>query len=252
MRTRFEGLAVFSLLFFACPVLAGTPHDGAYYFDAMTISMQEVLAENQTLINTTLEGKVKNPELLPETFDRHSYNAFQKIIGRDFEIKSLSGETDPAKIAPVLATMLRGGRITIARYQKAINTEADGSVKLKKFIPAVFGRLTVERFKEKTAVTMKQTTLGKSGFAERNPYNKPLDWEKGMLDQVMQPWWEEHKGIGEVVGKEYQYIQPIYIKKGCLVCHGVPIGEKDPYGHPKEGYEVREIRGGISVNMPLQ
>ncbi|MCP4402057.1 MAG: DUF3365 domain-containing protein [bacterium] len=47
-----------------------------------------------------------------------------------------------------------------------------------------------------------------------------------------------------------RYAKSIYIEKGCLVCHGAPAGELDPYGHPKEGYEIGDIRGAISVALP--
>ncbi len=252
MKAQFISCITLTMLILASPLLAATPHDGAYYFDALKTSMLEVLAEHQPLFNKTAHDEVKSPDLVPEEIYKYSYNKFKRIIGHDFQLQSLTNETDPAKIAPVLSTLLQAGRITIARSQKAINTEQDGSVKLKKFIPAVFGRLSGERFEQKTGVVLKQTTLGKNGFAERNSYNKPLDWEKADLHKFKEQSWPVNKGIGQTEGKEFHYIKPIYIKKACLGCHGVPIGDKGPYGHAKEGYEVGDIRGGISVTMPLQ
>jgi methyl-accepting chemotaxis protein len=44
----------------------------------------------------------------------------------------------------------------------------------------------------------------------------------------------------------------VSIKQACLSCHGNPVGTDEPYGHKMEGYEPGEIRGGISVALPLK
>ena len=234
------------------PVVSETPRDGTYYFEAMKASILEILREHQELINTNPDGSVKTSDLEPEILYKQMYAMFKKIAGKSFRLKTLKGETDPAKIAPVLVTLLQGGRNIIAASQQAINTEADGSVTLKKFIPAVFGRLTIDRFTEKTGVHMKQTTLGRGAYAVRNPYNAPNEWETAALTQFLDPGWALNEGIGSIAESQYRYVKPIYIKKGCLTCHGTPVGETGPYGHPKEGYEVGDIRGGISVALPNQ
>ncbi len=232
------------------PVMSETPQDGKYYFGAMKESIFEILAEHQQLINTNPDGSVKTQDLEPKTFYRGVYAMFKKIAGKNFRLKDLEGETNPEKIAPIIAMLLQAARNVIAAFQQTINTEADGSVTLKKFIPAVFGRLTIDRFTEKTGVPMKQTTLGRGGYSVRNPYNAPNEWEQEALTQFLHSDWELNKGVGRLTKDEYRYVKPIYIKKGCLVCHGSPAGETGPYGHPKEGYEVGDIRGGISVALP--
>jgi len=232
---------------------SGTTNDGKYYFNMMKASMIEVLEENQQLINTNPDGSTKDKKLTPGAFYKKSYDQFKKIgVGKKFSMKKMAGETDPAVIAPVLATLLQAGRITTAKAQKIINTEADGSAKLKKFIPAVFGKLTLEKFTAKTDAYMKQTTLGKGEYKARNPYNAPNEWETKGLETIMAPDWTKNKGYGVMAGSEYHYIKPIYIKKACLPCHSSPIGENGPYGHPKEGYKINDIRGGIAVSLPVK
>ena len=234
------------------PAMSKTPRDGKYYFEAMKESILEILSEHQQAINTRPDGSVKTKELEAEMLYKRMYAMFKKIAGKNFRLKALEGETDPAKIAPILVILLQGGRNVIAASQQAINTEADGSVTLKKFIPAVFGRLTIDRFSEKTGAPMKQTTLGRGDYRVRNPYNAPNAWETEALTQFLASDWELNKGVWELRASGYRYVKPIYIKKGCLVCHGTPPGELGPYGHPKEGYEVGDIRGGISVVLPNQ
>ncbi len=244
--------ALFLTGLICCQSVAASAKDGKYYFGQMEQSMLEVLAENQKLINTNADGSMKSRKLQPDDFFKQTNKQFKKIgVGRTFRMKNFEGETSPEEIAPVLTTLLQAGRITTAKAQQDINTESDGSVKLKKFIPAVFGRLTLERFTEKTGVHMKQTTLGKGQFKERNPYNAPNDWEKKALEQFESDGWKLNQGVGVSEGGEYRYVKPVYIKKGCLKCHGVPVGDKGPYGHTKEGYEVNDVRGGISIAMPI-
>ncbi|RLC21176.1 MAG: hypothetical protein DRI57_03005 [Deltaproteobacteria bacterium] len=238
------------IMFSALPAMSETAHDGEYYFEQMRISMLETLTENQKLINTGQDGAPKTEKLKPEAVYTGAYEIFEKNVGKDFKLSQIKGETDVKKIAPVLAELLQAGRIAIARAQKDINREADGSVKLKKFIPAVFGSLVIRRFTEKTGILMKQTTLGRGAYHVRNPENAPDEWETAALKKFMASGWEPNKGIGVSEGNKYRYAKPIYIKKGCLACHGVPVGEKGPYGHPKEGYKVGEIRGCISVTLP--
>ena len=257
MKIKQAGLILVALLlgvlFIASSSMAGTPKDGKYYFDTLKESMLEVIAENQALINVKPDGSIKSKKLLPKSYYKKTYEQFKKIgVGKKFKLKALKGETDPQVIAPILTTLLQAGRITTAKFQKAINSEADGTVKLKKFIPAVFGQLTVDRFHKKTGIQMKQTTLGKNDYKERNKYNAPNKWEEKGLHAVTAKNWQTNAGYSEKTAAEYRYMKPIYIKKGCLGCHGVPIGEKGPYGHPKEGYELNDIRGGISISLPIQ
>ena len=122
---------------------------------------------------------------------------------------------------------------------------------LKKFIPAVFGRLVADRFMQKTGVQIKQTTLGKNNYGARNEYNTPDAWESAALTTVAGADWPRNKGYGEKVDGLYRLAKPIYIKKACLGCHGTPIGEPGPYGHHREGYEVGDVRGAISVTLPI-
>jgi hypothetical protein len=248
MRTKATLAICLLCLTLTAGLAQGETLDGKYYFGEMKAAMITVLEENQELINHTPDGAVKSEKLAPQAVYGRAYETFTEIAGDDFSLRKL-GE-DQAAIAQGLATLLQAGRITIAKSQKWINTEPDGSVKLKKFIPAVFGRLVAAEFATRTGVNIKQTTLGQNGYGARNEYNQPDGWEQAALERVMDEGWERNKGFGESVDGGYRLLKPVYIKKACLGCHGDGIGEKGPYGHAKEGYKVGEIRGGISVHMP--
>ncbi len=231
---------------------AKTVQDGQYYFNELKKSMLYVMKQQQTIINMNPDGSVKNKKLLPEAFYKTIYAQFKQMsAGKNFQPGSLKGVNDPGKIATVLASLLQAGRLVTARSQKIINAEDDGTMRMKKFIPAVFGKLTMVRFTGKTDSYMKQTTLGKGKYKQRNYDNQPNSWETVALEKFNQPGCKRYYSHSELVTNTYHYVRPIYIQKSCLPCHGLPIGEDDPYGHPREGYKQGEVRGGISVALPV-
>ena len=225
------------------------PHDGSYYLAAMRSSILEVIAENQGLFNRASDGSVKSPLLTPEAIHQRSAEVFREVAGEDLA-PAFAGR-DPERIANSLGNLLQAGRVVIALSQDLINTEADGSVVLKKFIPAVFGRLVANNFTGRTGVTLKQTSLGIGSFGPRNPYNAPDAWEAAALARLAAAGGEANTSIGAVVGDTYRLLRPIPIQAACQNCHGEPAGEPDPYGKPKEGYAIGDLRGAISVTLRL-
>jgi len=97
---------------------------------------------------------------------------------------------------------------------------------------------------------MKQTSL-----EYRNPENAPDEFEVRMLRQFkttrdIEPTWGED--VDKEGNKTIRYILPLYVKEECLPCHGKPEyeGELDITGYKKEGYEIGELRGAISIAAP--
>lgn len=74
-----------------------------------------------------------------------------------------------------------------------------------------------------------------------NPQNEPDDWEKSALESFEK---EEVNEISEITYLDsvphLRMIQPLITEEGCLKCHS------------EQGYKVGDIRGGISVSVPLQ
>ena len=255
-------LAVFQLaLFVSTCAFAGTISElkeqivgkAPFYFKAMKESMLEIIAENQKLINTDPDGSVKSEKLLPQNMYQEIYRTYLTIVTNFDENELASEKLTTKRTTYLLTSYLQAGRITIANFQDIIDAESDGSVRLKKFIPAVFGRLVAKRVEEKTDLRLKQTTLGKGHLGSRNPYNKPDDWEAKVLRKFWLRSWRGDQGFCQRTRKdEYRFMKPIHVKKACLVCHGGPVGKLGPYGHKKEGYKEGEVRGGISISIPLK
>ncbi len=138
-----------------------------------------------------------------------------------------------------------------AEKQDIINTDPEtGNVVFKHLNPAKVGAAISKKFTESTNFVMKQTSL-----EYRNPENAPDEFEVRMLRQFkttrdIEPTWGED--VDKEGNKTIRYILPLYVKEECLPCHGKPEyeGELDITGYKKEGYEIGELRGAISIAAP--
>ena len=121
----------------------------------------------------------------------------------------------------------------------------------KGFIPAVFGRLVSESFGRRATglAEMKVTAPPK---LVRNPKARADEWEGTVInDKLMSPSWPKDQIFSEVSqtkGKAaYRTAMPEYYGATCLNCHGSPAGEIDITGYPKEGANVGDLGGVISI-----
>ena len=72
-----------------------------------------------------------------------------------------------------------------------------------------------------------------------NPGNAPTDWEARALQHFEQGV-KEASIIETVDGVEtYRYMAPLMVTEACLRCH------------EEQGYKIGDIRGGISVSVPM-
>ncbi len=155
------------------------------------------------------------------------------------------------KKAEVLARELEIVREYIAEKQDVINTDPEtGNVTFKHLNPAKVGAAISKRVSMSTNYIMKQTSLD-----YRNPENAPDEYEIKMLKQFQIKKSEEAisgEDFDEEGKKIIRYMIPLYIKEDCLQCHGLPDyeGELDITGYKKEGYELGDLRGAISVIAP--
>jgi PAS domain S-box-containing protein len=69
--------------------------------------------------------------------------------------------------------------------------------------------------------------------------NAPDDWERKALESFEQGE-KEIASIDSIEGREYyRYMGPFITEKGCLRCHAI------------QGYKEGDIRGGISISIPM-
>ena len=162
------------------------------------------------------------------------------------------------QIANTTIDMLIASRSVIAKNQDLINRDpATGNCTAKGFVPAVVGSQIANDFSLMTGHKLKQTSL-----KLRNPSNAPDKWEKKVLELFSSSKHSKGEGFGEMIAanvkKVYRYMQPIYLDKACIQCHGNKEAVrpeiiqflKRKYPHAQAfGYKEGDLRGGISITL---
>jgi hypothetical protein len=202
---------------------------------ALLVAGRAVVAQSQPLINDAAKG---DKGFTPERFGDAVAAEYKAKTGVDLAAPA----TDKR-----LKALFEAEKQVVAEAQPTINLQGMG---FKGFTPAVFGRQAADKFAAVTGLAMKQTSE-----KYRNPQNQPDAFEKKVLQKLGAPGWEKGKGYSEVVAvngkKSLRYLQPLYIASACLTCHGDPKGELDVAGRAKEGYREGELRGAVSVTVPM-
>lgn len=179
----------------------------------------------------------------PDAFAAAINEKFVKSTGVDIMTGS-GADKLPANTLDLLKTILEASKKVASDNLPLINSEGLG---FKGFIPASYGRQVGDIFMAQTGIKLKQTT-----DKLRNQYNKPDAFEAGVITEMKGGSWPKGQIKFMKEGSDYRLARPIYIKKGCLGCHGDPKGELDVAGRKKEGYKLGELRGIISVKIPAK
>ena len=62
----------------------------------------------------------------------------------------------------------------------------------------------------------------------------------------------EYYGVAPFDGEDrFRYLQALEVDDSCLECHGEPVGELDQFGYEKEGMQVGDIGGAVSITEPM-
>ncbi|MCP4367098.1 MAG: DUF3365 domain-containing protein [Deltaproteobacteria bacterium] len=92
----------------------------------------------------------------------------------------------------------------------------------------------------------------------REPKNKPDPFESSALQSIKE---NKVKYYDKFVEGIYRYTEPLFVKQGCLKCHGdLEKDVKEPmksillnkYGTRAFGYQVGDVRGIISIRIPTE
>lgn len=113
---------------------------------------------------------------------------------------------------------------------------------------AIAGRIIGQVFTRQSDYTTRFVN-----FSPRNDAGLPDDYEAAALtafrDDRSRP---DYYGFAEYEGRQvFRYVAPMTIEEACLQCHGEPVGELDVTGNPKEGWQMGDVGGAISIIMPL-
>jgi hypothetical protein len=201
-----------------------------------------VISAKQELINDPAVGDkgLTGDVVIAETITR-----FADSTGMDptaVDPDSRMGQLFAAQIAAIKEVM--------DEAQESINQPGVG---FKGFVPAIFGRLVNERFKEKVG-DLAEIKVTAPAVLVRNRMARPDEWESEHIEShLLSPDWPE----GQVFATEaqsdgrdaFRVLVPEYYTAGCLTCHGEPKGEIDVTGYPKEGGKLGDLGGVISITL---
>ncbi|MDE8701515.1 DUF3365 domain-containing protein [Adlercreutzia equolifaciens] len=90
-------------------------------------------------------------------------------------------------------------------------------------------------------------------FEPRNDAGLPDSFEAEALEAFhADSQRKDFYGFVDYEGEQvFRYVAPMTIEEACLQCHGEPVGELDVTGNPKEGWQMGDVGGAISIIMPL-
>jgi len=175
------------------------------------------------------------------------------LINKSVEKLAINENVDKARKTALELIAMRHYMATIAPYVKF--TKKD--ISRWAATPAYSGRNVAKEVTQKFGFYIKQTSL-----KYRNPLNKPNANEKRILKIFEKKHLSEYWEIGKnEKGEEViRYAKPLFIKKACLKCHGVPYKDvpaklykalvKD-YGNKAFNYKLGDLRGMVSVEIPM-
>ena len=221
----------------------GTDDDKAELSRELTTlfrSARGVISKNQKHINNPDIGdKGLSSEKVVAAARQNYENATGKALVLP-DVSTPTGEAVHAMLAAISEVM--------AEAQPLINEQGKG---FKGFLPAIFARLVAAKFSNKMEGKISIKLTAPKSYV-RNRKNRPDKWESGIIeDQFKSDGYEKGKAFWENTSRRgqdvYRYILPEYYAKSCLGCHGMPKGERDITGGKKEGGQLGELGGAISL-----
>ena len=86
-------------------------------------------------------------------------------------------------------------------------------------------------------------------LSPRDPKNQADEFERRALEAF-----QKDPSLGEFSDRTVEnghdimrYAQAVRLTEDCLLCHGDPVGAKDPFGYTKEGMKAGDLRGAFTV-----
>jgi general secretion pathway protein A len=147
----------------------------------------------------------------------------------------------------IMEKVLWAGKQAIDNNQDRLNVQG---VSWKHFLPAKWEREMGSLLNARTGILTKQPARN-----YRNPVNVPDPTERETLARFIKPGFDGGPyGTFAQMGKQevYRYMEPIRLIPPCMGCHGKPQGEPDMLGFEKDGMDVGDVIGLMSVTIAVR
>lgn len=167
----------------------------------------------------------------------------------NLSLQNAQAENEAREKAEVLASEMRAAWDFVDMNQDVINRAEDGSFRTKHLVCVVAAKSISMLFTTETDYSIRFTN-----DTPRQAANAPDAFEQEALaafnaDPNRKAFWRVvDAGDGTRV---FRYTEPLYVTESCLECHGDPAGELDQYGYPKEGMQVGQVDGAMSITEPM-
>ena len=238
-------LAASTVLFGGAAMATGavrTDKEVAYGLAELLRSARGVVSANQDLIN---DPTVADKGLTGEIVLAEALVRYRQSTGED-----LSQVDADSRYGRAMSALQKAVVQVIDEHQSTINVP---NVGFKGFIPAVFARLTNERFGDLMQGEAEMKVTAPKELV-RNRKARPDEWEAEIIETKFQssdwPRGEPLMASATIKGREaFRFLVPEYYHASCLSCHGQPKGELDVTGYPKEGGEQGALGAVISVTL---
>lgn len=167
----------------------------------------------------------------------------------NLSLQNAQAENEAREKAEVLAAEMRAAWDFVDMNQDVINRAEDGTFRTKHLVCVVAAKSISMLFTTETDYSIRFTN-----DTPRQAANAPDAFEQEALaafnaDPDRKAFWRVvDAGDGTRV---FRYTEPLYVTESCLECHGDPVGELDQYGYPKEGMQVSQVGGAMSITEPM-
>lgn len=167
----------------------------------------------------------------------------------NLSLQNAQAENEAREKAEVLAAEMRAAWDFVDMNQDVINRAEDGTFRTKHLVCVVAAKSISMLFATETDYSIRFTN-----DTPRQAANAPDAFEQEALaafnaDPDRKAFWcVVDAGDGTRV---FRYTEPLYVTESCLECHGDPVGELDQYGYPKEGMQVGQVGGAMSITEPM-
>lgn len=167
----------------------------------------------------------------------------------NLSLQNAQAENEAREKAEVLASEMRAAWDFVDMNQDVINRAEDGTFRTKHLVCAVAAKSISMLFTTETDYSIRFTN-----DTPRQAANAPDEFEQEALAAFNAD--PERKAFWRVVDagdgtRVFRYTEPLYVTESCLECHGDPVGELDQYGYPKEGMQVGQVGGAMSITEPM-
>ena len=164
-------------------------------------------------------------------------------------LQTSQAQNEAREKAEVLAAEMRAAWDFVDMNQNVINRAEDGSFRTKHLVCVVAAKSISMLFTTETDYSIRFTNE-----TPRQQANAPDDFETEALaafnaDPTLKAYYAVDENADGV--KVFRYLEPLPVTESCLECHGEPVGESDQYGYPKEGMQLGQVGGAMSITEPM-